>query len=304
MRRMGIPAAMAAAGCMLGCAADVDRPANTPLPAGEGPVGLFVLETDLGPVDVLSFHDDEGGVRTVRVHRITPIGDHETSAIRVVAEPGPAGDEDGVVSYALVRGGTETCRLTRRISEGSESEVDLAVRAGGDALTVRATRAEGGVLFEVAVTRGGTRTAYSRFLDRRRAAEPGYVEGIRNEIRAFYPDGPLTDPDDLNTLYSVVGSSDWENHLVVAEGTGGGTPDPGFAHRMRVGCTIAGVSGKLTCFAAKFTAWAWLPCIVAEGVNLACLTYNIKQLIDPDAETEPPAPPPPPPPCGCPCGCD
>ena len=259
--------------------------------------GLFTLNTDLGPVDVLRFEND-GGTRTIRVHVEYPDGRHAVRTLRLDASEDPSNPNATRFVQSIHADGGEAVRIIQNVTEETD-RLDAVYEARGETLRLIAMTEGSGVRFRAELRRGATERVWDNLLDPGLAREPEYVRAMQASFAEFYGDGPFRANEDLGLLVAVEESADWSRYLreVPLGPEHNQSPTQRNIHRV---CTAAGVIGKITCFASKFTPWAMFGCVPATGISLACLAYQVYQLtLDP----EPPDPLPEPAPCTCGCTC-
>ncbi|HET9235356.1 MAG TPA: hypothetical protein VFP10_14580, partial [Candidatus Eisenbacteria bacterium] len=259
--------------------------------------GLFTLDTDLGPVDVLGF-ENEGGTRTIRVHAVYPDGHHAVRTLRLDVSEDPSNPDATRFVQSIHADGREAVRIIQSVTEETTG-LDAVYEAGGETLRLIAFTEGTGVRFRAELRRGSDLRTWDKLLDPSLAREPQYVRAMQGSFADFYGDGPFRQNEDVALLVAVEESRDWSTYLreVPLGPEHNQTPTQRNIHRL---CTVAGVVGKITCFASKLTPWAMIGCVPATGISIACLAYDIYQLtLDP----EPPDPLPEPPPCTCGCTC-
>jgi hypothetical protein len=292
MRWSCLTAAFALTALGSGCAREMD-----PVPGThEEPVGRFVLQTAAGPVDVVSLTGDPAGDSFLGLHWVNAAGEHESPTVRFWFTPDPDDPESGTLTYALLRSGIETCRYSRRVEGSIERAMQIELNGSGESLHLTAVKDATGVRVNLVVDRNGQVTSLERTIDPTRTGDPDYVADVRAEMLALYPQGTLTETDDLRLLMAVMSASDWENHTGIAPA---GTIDEATEKRIRQVCVTAAIVGKVSCLIARFNPWGWLLCVPAEGINAACLAYGIAQAFQDDdgPDQNPPV-------CNCACGCD
>jgi hypothetical protein len=259
--------------------------------------GLFTIYTDLGPVDVLAF-DQNDGHRSIRLHAVYPDGHHAVRTVKVEVTPDPSRLDQTQVVESVWGEGSEHFRITRNVGE-NETGLDATYASGNETLRLVAASQGTQVRFQAELIRSGERRTWEQMLDPARASNATYVAAMRASFADFYGSGPFRENEDLALLIAVEESEDWSNYLaetpIGIEGAGGQTQTERNIHRV---CTAAGVIGKVTCFAARFTPWAMIGCVPATGISLACLAYNVYQLAGNGHDDPPPNP------CTCGCSCD
>ena len=262
--------------------------------------GLFTLDTDLGPVDVLGFEND-GGTRTIRVHAEYSEGHHAVRTLRLDVAEDPS-NPNATRFVQSIEGGGEPVRITQSVTDETAG-LDAVYEAGGETLRLLAATEGSSVRFRAELRRGADVSTWEKLLDPALAREPEYVRVMQASFADFYGNGPFRDNEDVALLIAVEESRDWSDHLreVPLGPEHSQTQTQRNIHRL---CTVAGVVGKITCFASKFTPWAMFGCVPATGISIACLAYDIYQLtLDPDP-LDPLPEPPLPCTCGCTCGDD
>jgi hypothetical protein len=259
--------------------------------------GLFTIDTDLGPVDVLALNG-EGGTRDIRFHVVYPDGHHAVRTLHMEVADLPD-HPDGTRFIQSIRGdGVERLRITQSVPENAVG-LDAVYEIGNERLRLVAFREGDFVRVRADLTRDGTERTWEQVIDRARTEDSGYVSALQASLADFYGQGPLRNNDDLSLYVAVLGSPDWSAYLDLGpldpEGSGSTVTTERNIHRL---CVASAVVGKVSCFVARFTPWALIPCIPATGINIACLVYNVSQLV-----SSPDPLPPLPRPCTCGCAC-
>lgn len=259
-----------------GCAED--RTVTT-VPAAR--VDTPVLNTAVGPVDILSMAD-RTGFREVVLHRVGDDGGHDVRTLEIRnREVDPSGRFE--VEYRLFNKSVETCRWLQRYEE-SPAFVETEIHSGGDSLRWGVKKIGDRFGLSLEVTTAGTSRKVYREIDPTRLRDADYLESLKQDFQGLYPKGPLREGEELQLLAGVIQSEDWATYLDPAT-------DDGTQERIRRVCVAASATAKIACFAAKFFPWAWVACVPATGISIACLAYQIQQ------EFLTPAP------GGCPCDC-
>jgi len=226
-----------------------------------------VLNTEVGPVNVISIAD-RAGFREVVLHHVGDDGGHE---VRTLEVRNREADLPGrfEVEYRLLDKTEETCRWIQRHEE-SPAFVETEIHSGGDSVRWGVQEIGGrlGVRVE-AITAGTSREAY-REIDPTHFKDGDYLKDLKQDFQGLYRGGPLRDGEELQLLAGVIQSDDWAAYLTPA--TDDDTED-----RMRRLCVAASATAKISCFAAKFLPWAWVACVPATGISLACLAYQIQR---------------------------
>jgi hypothetical protein len=276
----------------IGCAEQVTRP---PAP-GSG----VVLETDMGPVDLIAFDEDAEGFRHVGVHVVLENGRH---VVREISVRGRTVDGMDEFTAEIAAAGVTTYRSMRRIDPDVPNRVAARVESGSEGLDVVTEPVPGGI--HLVVERRGAGLAprrVDRFLASDRLRDPAYAVAVRAELAALYPSGPLLDHPDRRLLEAVLGSPDWDVLLergddgAGATGSGAGSiaPTAGGDRRIRQVCAVASAVSLISCRIAPFLPPAWFACVPATGIAIACLTYNLVEAFGNDLEGA----------CPCPCVCN
>jgi len=256
--------------------------------------GLFTVYTDLGPVDVLAF-DQEGSRRSIRVHAVYPDGHHAVRTFKIEIGADPSNVDNTQVTESVWDEGKEEIRVTRNLVE-DDGGLDATYASGSETLRLTATTQGSQIRFKAELNRNNTVQTWDQILDPGRATDPAYVNAVRASFASFYGVGPFRENEDLALLVASEESPDWSNYLaeIPFAPLGGQSPTERNIHRV---CTAANVIGKVTCFAARFTPWAMIGCVPATGISLACLAYNVYQVMGNGHDNPPPNPCT----CGCPC---
>jgi hypothetical protein len=187
------------------------------------------------------------------------------------------------VEYRLLDKTGETCRWVQRHAEGPLA-LETEIHSGGDSLRWEVEKIGGRFGVRVEATRSGTSQEAYRLVDPTRLNDADYLEALKQNFQSLYPKGPLRDGADIQLLSAVIQSGDWGSYLKPAT-------DDEAAERMRKVCVAASATAKIACFTARFLPWAWVACVPATGISIACLAYQIqREFLSPDQS-------------GCPCDC-
>jgi hypothetical protein len=226
-----------------------------------------VLNTAVGSVDVLSIAD-HAGFREVLLHHV---GDDGVHRVRTLEVRNREIDLSGrfEVEYRLLDKMGETCRWVQSHEE-SPAFVEIEIHSGGDFVRWGIKQIAGGLGVRVEATRAGTSKQAYREVEPTHFKDADYLEDLKQDFRGLYPSGPLRDGPELQLLSGVVQSEDWARYLTPAT-------DDEAQERLRKVCVAAAVTAKIACFAAKFLPWAWVACVPASGVSIACLAYQIQR---------------------------
>jgi len=283
-----------------GCGSGDKVPSATRTP----PPGIR-LETDAGPVTLLSMREDRaGGIRELLL-RSEPEGDEALlRLLRIRTAQDPARPGFFTTRYTLLApGDEELLSLSRTVREGSDSFLEAELQGGGDRLFLRSRPEAGGLGVYAFATRRGETRSERRTLDPARLGDPSYQAGVAADLEALYPSGPLVDGRERRLLDAVLGSPTWEE--VMGEAPGGvldplGTGDDSVARNIRRMCAVSALASKLSCMAVSVFPYAWIVCVPSTGIQLACMAIEIFQVLQnnlddfdwPCSSCEDPRPPP------------
>lgn len=264
-------------GLVLGGCSGEDAVPTSPRPARTG----IVLDTNLGPVVLRGVGDDPGdGTRSLHLDATGDDGRtvRRTLWMRTAADP----DRHGfyTTTYVFLADGEARLRMSRTVRDGSDAFLEAELEGDGDRLHLRSRPAEGGLGVYVAAVRNGEERALRRTLDPARLSDPSYGAKVSAELEALYPSGPLVDGWDRRLLDAVLGSPTWAEVMGEVPAAGLGTldaDDESVARNIRRLCAVSALAGKLGCMAAQVFPYAWIVCVPATGINLACLALQIFQ---------------------------
>lgn len=266
-------------GCVLlmGCAERGESPTSAE-PAASG----FELQTTLGPVRVLSVTDSSDGVRELQVDAVRGNGTHDVRRIRIQGHE--LDDRPGFFefTYSVRDRKEETFRITRVSPEDGAGYVEITQAAEGQELVLRVKAVGGENAISVERAANGVVKRAFHELDPTRLDDAAYVETIARSLERVYRGSPFENNPERDLMMAVVTSSDWNRYLEEADpATGIDDTEENF---IRV-CVAAAAVSRVACFAAQLVPWAWVACVPATGISIACLAYEVQAVfLNDDAE--------------------
>lgn len=271
-----------------GCSENRGSPAR---PDVTEQVGLFTLQTELGPVDVLSFQDEPEGPRNIKIHHINGEGTHVVRTIQMSQGPSLEFPDGFAYSSAIYDRDRELSRFTQTYFLDPASGFELTLETGGDRMRVKAK--PDGEVYRVRYRfeSGGIVREIRLELDPGRLDDAFYAREFHRRLLELYPSGTLVEDPDHLLMAAVVASPDWENYLEESPYQVQGSGKDKTKERIRRFCLIVSATAQVTCFISIFQPVVLGVCVSASLMSAGCTVYEISQIFANDENLS------------CPCTC-
>jgi hypothetical protein len=272
-----------------GCSHDESLPVLAPSPERSG----LTLQTEVGPVNVLSVRATPRGGRCARVRVARGDGVDVVRTLTVEGNdvPGVPGSYD--LTFSVHDQDRRTFRIVHRVRPGSPRFLEARLETGNDALCFKAEPGPGGIHVDAERSTGGEGRRLSRIVDPRHLGDRRYVRAVREDLLRFCSSGSLLDHPDGKLLMAVLEAPGWGGYLGKSDPEDPEEPKPkddGTEKNIQRVCAVASFLNLVSCATLPFFPPSWIVCVPATGTVLACLGHQIQQAFTSDDE-EP-----------CPCG--